>query len=196
MMTSRSEYRLVLRQDNADLRLTERGYQLGLVSEERYQKLLQKTAQIEAERKRVESLVIAPGDAINAMLVSRETSPLTTGCKLAELIRRPQLNYEALAPFDPPRPDLPYEVFEQVEISLKYEGYIKRQNAAIAEAQRLECRDLPEDIDYTRITNLRIEAREKLSRIRPQNIGQASRISGGSPADISVLLIWLREAGQ
>ncbi len=196
MMTSRSEYRLVLRQDNADLRLTERGYRLGLVSEARYQKLLQKQAQIEAERARVETLVIAPGDAINAMLVSRETSPLTTGCKLADLIRRPQLNYEVLTPFDPTRPALPYEVFEQVEISLKYEGYIKRQNAQIAETQRLECRALPEDIDYSKITNLRIEAREKLSRIRPQNIGQASRISGVSPADISVLLIWLKEAGK
>ena len=196
MMTSRSEYRLVLRQDNADLRLTERGYRLGLVSEARYKKLLEKQAQIEAERARVEALVIAPGDAINEILVSRETSPLTTGCKLAELIRRPQLNYEALAPFDPTRPNLPYEVFEQVEISLKYEGYIKRQNAQIAETQRLECRELPEDIDYSKITNLRIEAREKLSRIRPQNIGQASRISGVSPADISVLLIWLREAGK
>ena len=195
MMTSRSEYRLVLRQDNADLRLTERGYRLGLVSEERYQNLLKKIDLIEAERKRVESVVIAPGDAVNAMLVSRETSPLSTGCKLAELIRRPQLNYEALAPFDATRPDLPYEIFEQVEISLKYEGYIKRQSSQIAETARLERRPIPENIDYAIITNLRIEAREKLSRIRPENIGQASRISGVSPADISVLLIWLKEAG-
>ena len=195
MMTSRSEYRLVLRQDNADLRLTERGYRLGLVSETRYQKLLQKIDLIEAERRRVEKVVIAPGDAVNAMLVSRETSPLSTGCKLAELIRRPQLDYETLAPFDPTLPDLPYEVFEQVEISLKYEGYIKRQSAQIAEMQRLERRPIPEGVDYGKITNLRIEAREKLSRIRPENIGQASRISGVSPADISVLLIWLKEAG-
>jgi tRNA uridine 5-carboxymethylaminomethyl modification enzyme len=195
MMTSRSEYRLVLRQDNADLRLTERGYRLGLVSEARYQKLLKKIELIEAERKRVETVVIAPGDAVNAMLVSRETSPLSTGCKLAELIRRPQLNYEALAPFDATRPDLPYEIFEQVEISLKYEGYIKRQSSQIAETARLERRPIPENIDYAKITNLRIEAREKLSRIRPENIGQASRISGVSPADISVLLIWLKEAG-
>ena len=195
MMTSRSEYRLVLRQDNADLRLTERGYRLGLVSETRYQKLLQKIDLIEAERRRVEKVVIAPGDAVNAMLVSRETSPLSTGCKLAELIRRPQLDYETLAPFDPTRPDLPYEIFEQVEISLKYEGYIKRQSAQIAEMQRLERRPIPEGVDYGKITNLRIEAREKLSRIRPENIGQASRISGVSPADISVLLIWLKEAG-
>ena len=195
MMTSRSEYRLVLRQDNADLRLTERGYRLGLVSEERYQKLLKKIELIEKERKRVETVVIAPGDAINAALVSRETSPLSTGCKLADLIRRPQLNYEILAPFDVTRPDLPYEIFEQVEISLKYEGYIKRQSSQIAEMARLERRPIPENIDYTKIANLRIEAREKLNRIRPENIGQASRISGVSPADISVLLIWLKEAG-
>ena len=195
MMTSRSEYRLVLRQDNADLRLTERGYRLGLVSEERYQKLLKKIELIEKERKRVETVVIAPGDAINAALVSRETSPLSTGCKLADLIRRPQLNYEILAPFDVSRPDLPYEIFEQVEISLKYEGYIKRQSSQIAEMARLERRPIPEGVDYGKITNLRIEAREKLNRIRPENIGQASRISGVSPADISVLLIWLKEAG-
>ena len=195
MMTSRSEYRLVLRQDNADLRLTERGYRLGLINERRYAALQQKIKQIEAERARMENTVIAPGDGINAMLVSRETSPLSTGIRLSELIKRPQLSYEALAPFDPDRPDLPYEVFEQVEISLKYEGYIKRQNAQIAETQRLEQKLLPDDIDYAKVTNLRLEAREKLTRIRPQNIGQASRISGVSPADISVLLIWLKEAG-
>ncbi len=195
MMTSRSEYRLVLRQDNADLRLTERGYALGLIGEERYQKLQEKIALIDRERKRAESTVLAPNEALNAMLVSRETSPLATGVKLAELIRRPQLSYEALSPFDPDRPDLPYEIFEQVEISLKYEGYIKRQYAQIAETQRLEVKKIPPDIDYNDVKNLRLEAREKLSRIRPQNIGQASRISGVSPADISVLLIYLKEAG-
>ena len=194
MMTSRSEYRLVLRQDNADLRLTERGYRLGLVSEERYQALLHKIELIEAETNRVERTVIAPGDGVNAMLVSRETSPLTTGCRLSDLIRRPQLDYAALAPFDPGRPDLPFEVTEQVEISLKYEGYIRRQNAQISEAHRLEQQRIPEDIDYADVPNLRIEAREKLSRIRPQSIGQASRISGVSPADVSVLLIYLKEA--
>ena len=191
MMTSRSEYRLVLRQDNADLRLTERGYRLGLISEARYQKLLEKTALIAKERRRVEKTVLAPGEALNALLVSRETSPLTTGVKLAELIRRPQLNYEALTPFDAARPDLPEEIFEQVEIDLKYEGYIKRQQAQIADMHRLEVRTLPEDIDYDDVVNLRLEAREKLKRVRPENIGQASRISGVSPADISVLLIYL-----
>ncbi len=195
MMTSRSEYRLVLRQDNADLRLTGRGYRLGLIGEARYAALLEKQRLIEAERERAERTVIAPGEAVNAMLVSRETAPLTTGAKLADLIRRPQLGYDLLAPFDPGRSALPRAVFEQVEISLKYEGYIKRQHAQIAEAQRLESKLLPEDIDYAAVTNLRLEAREKLSRIRPRSIGQASRISGVSPADISVLLIYLREAG-
>ncbi|MBQ7688297.1 MAG: tRNA uridine-5-carboxymethylaminomethyl(34) synthesis enzyme MnmG [Clostridia bacterium] len=191
MMTSRSEYRLVLRQDNADQRLTAYGYRLGLIPEARYEALQTKLAQIEAERARVEKTVIAPGEAINAMLVSRETSPLTTGVKLAELLRRPQLSYEALARFDPTRPALPETVFEQVETDLKYEGYIKRQQAQIAEMQRLEQRLLPADIDYHKIVNLRLEAIEKLSAIRPRSIGQASRISGVSPADISVLLIHL-----
>ena len=196
MMTSRSEYRLVLRQDNADIRLTEAGHALGLVSDARYEKLQVKLAQIAEERRRVENTVLAPGEALNAMLVSRETSPLSTGVKLADLIRRPQLDYAALASFDPGRPDLPYEVFEQVEIELKYEGYIKRQNAQIAETRRLEVKLIPEDIDYSEIKNLRLEAREKLSRIRPANIGQASRISGVSPADISVLLIWLAKTAE
>ena len=196
MMTSRSEYRLVLRQDNADLRLTEQGYRLGLIPEKRYQKLLHKIELIRQERRRAEKTVLAPGDAINAMLVSRETSPLTTGAKLADLIRRPQLNYELLKPFDTNRPALPDEIFEQVEIDLKYEGYIQRQYAQIAEMRRLEVKKLPEDINYDEIINLRLEAREKLKRIRPENIGQASRISGVSPADISVLLIFLNRNGQ
>ncbi len=192
MMTSRSEYRLILRQDNADIRLMEKGYKLGLVSEERYNKLLKKLELIEIERNRTESTVISPGEEINALLVSRETSPLSTGCKLADLIRRPQLNYEVLTPFDKNRPEeLPYEVFEQVEIDLKYEGYIKRQLAQVNEMHRLEVKLIPEDIDYKDVINLRTEAIEKLSKIRPRSIGQASRISGVSPADISVLLIYL-----
>lgn len=191
MMTSRSEYRLILRQDNADLRLTETGYKLGLISEERYQKLLKKKELIKTERARIEKQVIAPNDALNEMLVSRETSPMTTGCKLADLIRRPQLNYELLTPYDINRPDLPYEIFEQVEIDVKYEGYIKRQYAQVNEMHRLEVKLIPEDIDYNDIINLRLEAKEKLTKIRPHNIGQASRISGVSPADISVLLIYL-----
>ena len=191
MMTSRSEYRLVLRQDNADLRLTETGYRLGLISQKRYDRLLEKKELIKHERDRVEHLVIAPNDSLNEVLVSRETSPLTTGCKMADLIRRPQLSYEILAPFDKTRPNLPYEIFEQVEIDIKYEGYIRRQYAQIAEMHRLEVKLIPEDINYHDVVNLRLEAIEKLSRIRPHNIGQASRISGVSPADISVLLIYL-----
>lgn len=191
MMTSRSEYRLILRQDNADLRLTERGYQLGLISEERYHALLKKQELIAAERERVESVVLAPNEELNAVLVSRETSAMTTGAHLADLIRRPQLNYECLTAFDKTRPDLPYEIFEQVEIDLKYEGYIKRQYAAIREQQRLEEKLIPDQIDYTQIINLRTEAREKLQKIRPRSIGQAARISGVSPADISVLMIYL-----
>ena len=191
MMTSRSEYRLVLRQDNADLRLTETGYRLGLISQKRYNRLLEKKELIKNERDRVEHLVIAPNDSLNEVLVSRETSPLTTGCKMADLIRRPQLSYEILAPFDKTRPNLPYEIFEQVEIDIKYEGYIRRQYAQISEMHRLEVKLIPEDINYHDVVNLRLEAIEKLSRIRPHNIGQASRISGVSPADISVLLIYL-----
>ena len=195
-MTSRSEYRLVLRQDNADIRLMELGYKLGLVSEEKYNKLLDKLELIKQERERVENVFLAPGDALNEMLVSRETSALSTGCRLADLIRRPQLDYEALSPFDTTRPDLPYEVFEQVEIDLKYEGYIKRQYAQIADMHRLEVRLIPDDIDYHAIINLRLEAVEKLSKIRPRSIGQASRISGVSPADISVLLIYLSKMNE
>lgn len=193
MMTSRSEYRLVLRQDNADIRLMKYGLELGLVSQDRYDKLLEKLDLIEMEKTRTETVVFAPSEELNAVLVSRETSPITTGVKLADLIRRPQLNYEVLKPFDKTRPCLPYEVFEQVEISLKYDGYIERQYAQIAEMQRLENKLIPEDTDYDKIINLRIEARQKLSKIRPRSVGQASRISGVSPADISVLLIYLRQ---
>lgn len=193
MMTSRSEYRLVLRQDNADIRLMKYGLELGLVSREKYDRLLEKLSLIEMERKRTETVVFAPSEELNEVLVSRETSPLSTGCRLADLIRRPQLNYEILKPFDTTRPALPYEVFEQVEISLKYEGYIERQYAQIAEMQRLENKLIPEDTDYHKIVNLRIEAIEKLSKIKPRSVGQASRISGVSPADISVLLIYLRQ---
>lgn len=191
MMTSRSEYRLILRQDNADIRLLEKGYELGLVSQEKYDRFLEKMRLIVIERRRTETTVIAPNEEINKMLVSRETSALTTGCKLADLIRRPQLNYEVLTPFDKTRPDLDFEVFEQVEIDLKYEGYIKRQLSQVNEMRRLEEKRIPEDIDYKDVINLRTEAIEKLSKIRPESVGQASRISGVSPADISVLLIYL-----
>ena len=193
MMTSRSEYRLLLRQDNADRRLTPIGYEIGLISEERYQKYLKKLELIDIEKKRVQNLVISPSDEINELLVSRETSALNTGVRFAELLKRPQLNYELLTPFDTERPPLPYEIFEQVEIDIKYEGYIKRQQAQVDEMHRLEVKILPEDTDYNTIHGLRLEAREKLSKIRPHNIGQASRISGVSPSDISVLLIYLEK---
>ncbi|MCI6400419.1 MAG: tRNA uridine-5-carboxymethylaminomethyl(34) synthesis enzyme MnmG [Candidatus Fimivicinus sp.] len=195
MMTSRSEYRLILRQDNADLRLTPLGHELGLIDEDRWQSFLQKRALIETERKRAMETIFSPSTALNELLVSRETSPLQTGIRLSELLKRPQLSYALLKPFDSSRPPLPDEIFEQVEIDLKYEGYIKRQQAQIDEMRRLEGKKLPEGIDYPAITGLRKEAQEKLQKIRPENVGQASRISGVSPADISVLLIYLA-AGQ
>lgn len=191
MMTSRSEYRLILRQDNADLRLTPLGHELGLIDEDRWQSFLQKRALIETERKRAMETIFSPSAALNELLVSRETSPLQTGIRLSELLKRPQLSYALLKPFDSSRPPLPDEIFEQVEIDLKYEGYIKRQQAQIDEMRRLEGKKLPEGINYPSITGLRKEAQEKLQKIRPENVGQASRISGVSPADISVLLIYL-----
>ena len=193
MMTSRSEYRLLLRQDNADRRLTPMGYALGLISQSRYDAFLEKLRLIEQEKERVNAVTLSPSEALNDVLVSRGTSPLTTGAKLADLLRRPQLNYEALTPFDTTRPDLPPDVLEQVEIDVKYDGYIRRQEAQVAEMHRLECKKLPDSIDYTKITGLRLEAIEKLSKIRPENVGQASRISGISPADITVLLIYLEK---
>lgn len=192
MMTSRSEYRLILREDNADLRLTEMGYEIGLISEERYQKLQEKKHLIEEETARIEKVSIAPSEELNKILEEAGTAPLTTGCRLAELLKRPQLSYKLLAPFDKKRPELSRNIFEQVEINLKYAGYIKRQLAQVAELKRLEVKKIPEDIDYDKITNLRLEAIEKLKKIRPETIGQASRISGVSPADIAVLLIYLR----
>ncbi len=192
MMTSRSEYRLLLRQDNADRRLTPLGREIGLISDERWDSFNRKLELIEQESERVRKVVIHPSDKLNEMLVSRETSALNIGVRMVELLRRPQVNYADLAEFDTERPDLPYEVFEQVEISIKYEGYLKRQEAQVAEMRRLEVRKLPEDIDYSKIVGLRLEAIEKLNKVRPENIGQASRISGVSPADISVLLIRLQ----
>lgn len=196
MMTSRSEFRLVLRQDNADERLTPIGYQIGLISEERYQKLQQKLQLIQQEKERVSQLNVAPSPALNELLVSRGTAEMHTGCKLADLIRRPQLSYAELALADPQRPVLPREVTEQVEIQIKYEGYIKKQMMEVREMRRLEERKLPHSLDYQQIEGLRLEAREKLQRIQPENIGQASRISGVNPADITTLLIWLETLDQ
>lgn len=192
MMTSRSEYRLILREDNADLRLTEMGYNIGLISKERYQKLQEKIRLIEEETARISKVGIAPSEELNKVLVEAGTAPLTTGCKLCELIKRPQLSYKILEPFDKKRPELPREIFEQVEINFKYEGYIKRQLAQVQEQKRLEVKKIPANIDYDKITNLRLEAIEKLKKIKPETIGQASRISGVSPADIAVLLIYLK----
>lgn len=196
MMTSRSEYRLVLRQDNADARLTPLGHEIGLISEERYQAFLRKQQQIAAERKRIEQTSIPLSEEVNEILVSHETSALSKGCKLIELLKRPTITYDILAPVDTQRPDLPRDVFEQVEISVKYEGYIKRQEAQIHEMRRLEQKRLDENTDYTHITGLRLEAAEKLAKIRPHNVGQAARISGVTPADISVLLIYLAKKGE
>lgn len=191
MMTSRSEYRLVLRQDNADQRLTPLGRKLGLISDQRWEKFQRKQEQMGAELKRVQSTNLPPSEELNQILVSRGTSPLSTGAKLSDLLKRPQITYEDLTPVDRDRPEYPSAVFENVEIELKYEGYIKRQLADIEEARRLERKRLPEDVDYSQIKGLRLEAGEKLNKVKPENIGQAGRISGVSPADISVLLIWL-----
>ncbi len=190
MMTSRSEYRLVLRQDNADERLTPLGRQLGLISDRRWEKFQRKQEQKRAELKRVQSTTLPPSEELNQILVSRGTSPLSTGAKLADLLKRPQVSYQDLTAVDRERPKYSTAIFEAVEIELKYEGYIKRQRADIEEARRLERKRLPQ-VDYAQIKGLRLEAVEKLNKVRPENIGQAGRISGVSPADISVLLIWL-----
>ena len=190
MMTSRSEYRLVLRQDNADERLTPLGRQLGLISDRRWEKFQKKQEQKRAELKRVQSTTLPPSEELNQILVSRGTSPLSTGAKLADLLKRPQVSYQDLTAVDRDRPKYSTAIFEAVEIELKYEGYIKRQRADIEEARRLERKRLPQ-VDYAQIKGLRLEAVEKLNKVKPENIGQAGRISGVSPADISVLLIWL-----
>ncbi len=195
MMTTRSEYRLILRQDNADLRLTPTGRAAGLVSDEKWERFLRKKELIRQEEERIKLVSVPVSEELNELLVSRETAPLKTGCRITELIKRPQLNYEVLTPFDKNRPDLPKEIFEQVEIGIKYEGYIRRQLSQIEEMRRLEVKSL-EGVDYNEVTGLRLEAVEKLSRVRPSNVGQASRISGVSPADISVLLIYLAKRGK
>lgn len=191
MMTSRSEYRLVLRQDNADIRLTPLGHEIGLISDERYNKFLHKQELIKQEMKRVNTLSLPLTDELQEILESKGTAPLKRGCKMAELLRRPQITYEDLKPVDTERPDLPYQVFEQVEISIKYEGYIKKQELQIKEMRRIESKKIPADLDYSSLKGLRLEAIEKLSKIRPENLGQASRISGVNPADIAALNIIL-----
>lgn len=196
MMTSRAEYRLLLRQDNADLRLSKKGYRVGLISQERYDWILEKERLIDEEIARVEKVNIGANKKVQALLEEYESTPLNTGTSLAELIRRPELNYEVLAPIDEDRPELPDEVAEQVNINIKYDGYIKRQIKQVENFKKLEVKKIPEDFDYDDVNSLRIEARQKLKQYQPVNIGQASRISGVSPADISVLLVYMEQMRQ
>lgn len=193
MMTSRSEYRLILRQDNADVRLTPLGREIGLISDDRWERYLKKQELKKEEYKRIKNTVFAPTDELNNILVSRETSPVETGVRMIDLLKRPQINYECLTSVDVDRPDLDRNIFEQVEIEIKYEGYINKQLEQVEKMRKLEKKKLPKDVDYTTVTGLRLEAQEKLNKVMPENIGQASRISGVSPADISVLLIWLSQ---
>ena len=196
MMTSRAEYRLLLRQDNADLRLTAIGHEIGLIDEKRYQNLLEKEEQIAQEIDRVNHTNVGTSEKVQQLLDSYGSTRLTSGTTLAELIRRPELSYDKLKEIDEDRPDLPWDVAEQVNINIKYEGYIKRQMKQVEQFKKLENRKIPENIDYNEIQSLRIEAKQKLSQIRPASIGQASSISGVSPADISVLLVYLSAAGK
>ena len=193
MMTSRAEYRLLLRQDNADIRLTPLGHEIGLIDDERYARLLNKEKMIEEEIARVSHVNIGTSDKVQKLLESYGSTPLNSGTTLAELIRRPELSYEKMSDIDDGRPDLPYDVIEQVNINIKYDGYIKRQMRQVQQFKKMESRRIPEDIDYDKIDSLRIEARQKLKEIRPMSIGQASRISGVSPADVSVLLVYLKQ---
>ncbi len=193
MMTSRSEYRLVLRQDNADQRLMATGRQLGLIHDDQWARFENRQALRKQELQRAQTTVFPPSEQLNAILTACGTTPVTTGIRLAELLRRPQVSYADLTPVDTGRPAIPPEILEQVQTAIRYEGYIRRQSAAIKEARRMEQKTLPADLDYTAISGLRLEAREKLQKIRPAHIGQASRISGVSPADISVLLIYLEK---
>ncbi len=196
MMTSRSEYRLLLRQDNADLRLTPKGYEIGLISEERYEKFLEKKRLIDEETERLKNLTFPPSPAVNEYLESIGSSPLTSGAKGDELLRRPKVTYEGMGAIDKDRPPLPRDVTEQVEISIKYAGYIERQKKQAERFRKTEKKKLPENTDYEKIKGLRLEARQKLNQIRPTSLGQASRISGVNPADIAVLMVWLKNGGE
>ncbi|HIY07324.1 MAG TPA: tRNA uridine-5-carboxymethylaminomethyl(34) synthesis enzyme MnmG, partial [Candidatus Evtepia faecigallinarum] len=191
MMTSRTEYRLLHRQDNADWRLCPIGYEMGLVSRARYEKVLEKYDQVKREIHRLEHTGAAATPVLNALLEAKGEPPAKNSLRLADLLRRPRLSYDDLAPVDPDRPDLPKAVGEQVEISLKYEGYIARQQRQVEEMRRLEGKVLPPNLDYHTLTGLRLEARQKLDAIRPLNLGQAARISGVSPADVAALMIYL-----
>ena len=196
MMTSRAEYRLLLRQDNADLRLRKIGHEIGLVSEEQYQYVLWKEEAIQKEMERLERRTVGAGEQVQDFLTRHNSTLLKSGTTLAELIRRPELGYEALKELDPERPSLPWDVCEQVDINLKYAGYIRRQMQQVTQFKKLESRKLPVDFDYSTVKSLRNEAVQKLNLYQPLNIGQASRISGVSPADISVLMVYLEQAGR
>ena len=191
MMTSRTEYRLIHRQDNADQRLCHLGYRVGLVSEERMRAVEEKYAAVEREAKRLEHTGAAPSPQLDEMLAARGEPPCPHGARLADLLRRPRVTYTDLSPFDPDRPKISTEVAQQVEISVKYQGYIERQKRQVAEMAKLESRAIPPNTDYNAIQGLRLEARQKLSDIQPLNLGQAGRISGESPADLAALMIWL-----
>ncbi len=193
MMTSRSEYRLILRQDNADLRLTEKAYEIGLISEERYKKFIEKKAMIDQEVERLSGIVFPPSAQVNEYLISVGSTSVSTGVRASDLLKRPEVTYEGMAALDKDRPQLPADVKEQVEITLKYEGYINRQIAQANQFKRMENKKIPENIDYSEIGGLRIEARQKLEKLRPASIGQASRISGVSPADVAVLVVYLKQ---
>ena len=196
MMTSRSEYRLVLRQDNADSRLTAIGREIGLVDDSRWERFAARQEAKAKERRRLEDTVLSPTPALNELLERLGTTPVTTGIRLIELVRRPQVHYTDLAPVDPARPEVEPLAAEQLEVEIKYEGYIRREQAQIDEMRRLESRLLPPDTPYESIHGLRKEAQEKLARVRPRSIGQASRISGVSPADVSVLIVWSTQRGN
>ena len=193
MMTSRAEYRLLLRQDNADLRLTRHGYEVGLIPQERYDYVVKKEQLIEEEVQRVENVHLGASAPVQKLMAEYNSQPLNTGTSLAELIRRPELNYDVLAPIDPERPELTEDVREQVNINIKYDGYIKRQIKQVKQFKKLESKKLPPNFDYNQISGLRMEAQQKLNLYQPISIGQASRISGVSPADISVILVYLEQ---
>jgi tRNA uridine 5-carboxymethylaminomethyl modification enzyme len=196
MMTSRSEYRLLLRQDNADERLTPLGYEIGLINKERFAAFNNKMTLIEAETRRVKRLTLPPGEALNAMLEAKGTSPVVTGVKLSDLLKRPQINYADTAPFDPDRPTLPRHVTEQGQIVIEYEGYIRIQRESAERMKRLEGKAIAADTDYSALRGLSLEAVEKLSKVRPRTFGEASRISGVSPADIDVLSLQINGIKQ
>ena len=191
MMTSRAEYRLLLRQDNADLRLREKGYRIGLINEEQYNHLLEKKRQIEEETQRLKSTIVGASKPVQEFMEKHDSNLLRTGTTLAELMCRPEIDYEMMAEIDPERKPLPKEVTDQVSIEIKYEGYIKRQIAQVNNFKKMEGKKIPLDLDYDDVKSLRIEARQKLKKFKPINVGMASRISGVSPADISVLLVYL-----